>query len=62
MTTLTDITGTKKVNITFNGGQWNAAYVQVYMNEQQVLISKQFATLANATKWGRKTLGLPSAK
>jgi len=53
MTTLSNKSGSKKVHIT-NGGF--AQYVQVYQGNEQVLQSKHFASVSNATKWGNKIL------
>lgn len=58
MTTLTNTTGSKAVNITKNGANSVVAfYVQVYQGEQQVLQTKFFANTKNAEKWGKKMLG-----
>jgi hypothetical protein len=57
MTTITNTTGTKAVNITTDAtGTVRAMYVQNYNGEQQVLQAKSFATVARAEKWAHKTL------
>jgi hypothetical protein len=57
MTTVTNTTGSKAVNITTDAqGIVRAMYVQVYNGEQQVLQSKEFASVKNAEKWANKIL------
>jgi hypothetical protein len=57
MTTLTNTTGSKAVNITTDAaGNVNAMYVQNYNGQQQVLQSKTFATVKSAEKWANKIL------
>jgi len=57
MTTITNTTGSKAVNIKTDAiGNVIAMYVQVYNNEQQVLQSKSFSTVKNAEKWAKKIL------
>lgn len=57
MTTFTNTTGSKAVNITTDAtGNVRAMYVQVYNGEQQVLHSKTFSTIKNAEKWANKIL------
>ena len=57
MTTITNTTGSKAVNITTDGtGRVRAMYVQIYNNEQQVLQAKDFSTIKNAEKWAKKIL------
>jgi len=57
MTTLTNATGSKKVNITTSkSGLVTAMYVQVYKNEEQVLQVKEYSTFKRAEKWATKKL------
>lgn len=57
MTTITNTTGSKAVNITKDAtGNVRAMYVQVYNGEQQVLQSKTFTNINNAVKWSKKLL------
>ena len=57
MTTITNQTGSKAVNITTDAtGRVRAMYVQIYNNEQQVLQAKDFSTINNAEKWAKKIL------
>lgn len=56
MTTYTNLTGSKSVNITLNNGRVLAMYVQNYKGEQQVLQSKSFAKFSTAKKWADKIL------
>ena len=57
MTTITNTTGTKAVNIYQNhDGQYRALYVQIYKGEQQVLQAKEFKRKASAEKWASKIL------
>ena len=57
MTTITNTTGSKAVNITTDAtGRVRAMYVQIYNNEQQVLQTKDFSTIKNAEKWAKKIL------
>jgi len=57
MTTLTNTTGSKKVNITTSqSGLITAMYVQVYKNEEQVLASNEFLTMGGAKRWAIKKL------
>jgi hypothetical protein len=58
MTTLTNSTGSKAVNIRMNeANSVIASYVQIYKGEEQVLQTKFFANTKNAEKWGNKMLG-----
>jgi len=57
MTTLTNATGSKRVNITTSkSGLVTAMYVQVYKNEEQVLQVKEYSTFKRAEKWAIKKL------
>jgi hypothetical protein len=57
MTTFTNTTGTKAVNISQDGtGTFRAIYVQIYNNDQQVLDSKDFTSINRAEKWANKVL------
>jgi len=57
MTTITNTTGTKAVNITTDAtGNVRAMYVQYYNGSQQVLQSKTFKTLKAATTWAKLIL------
>jgi hypothetical protein len=57
MTTISNSTGSKAVNISTDAtGKARAMYVQIYKGEQQVLQSKDFANIKNAEKWASKIL------
>ena len=57
MTTLTNTTGSKKVNISTSAtGTVTAMYVQVYAGQEQVLNTKSYKSLKMATKWANKQL------
>lgn len=57
MTTLTNATGSKRVNISTDGtGTVRAMYVQVYNGEEQVLEAKSYSTIKRAEKWASKKL------
>ena len=57
MTTITNTTGSKAVNITTDAsGSIRAMYVQIYNGSQQVLQSKTFTTVNGAKKWATKIL------
>ncbi len=57
MTLIKNTTGSKAVRISTDaGGYVNAAYVQIYQNEEQVLDFKTFANVKNAQKWAAKKL------
>ena len=57
MTTLTNASGTKAVNISTDGtGMVRALYVQIYNGEQQVLDSKSYSSVNMAQKWASKKL------
>jgi len=57
MTTFTNATGTKAVNISTDGiGMVRAMYVQIYNGEQQVLDSKSYSSVKMAQKWATKKL------
>jgi|TARA_R110001606_G_scaffold193566_1_gene341270 hypothetical protein len=57
MTTLTNASGTKAVNISTDGtGTVRAMYVQIYNGEQQVLDSKSYSSVNMAQKWASKKL------
>lgn len=60
MTTLSNPTGSKKVNITTDNGYdtpiFRAMYVQVYNGEEQLLDSKFYKSLNMAIKWGNNKL------
>ena len=57
MTTTTNATGTKRVNISTDGtGTVRAMFVQVYNGQESVLESKSFTTTKRAEKWAEKKL------
>jgi hypothetical protein len=57
MTTISNSTGSKSVNIsTDSTGVVRAMYVQNYNGQQQVLQSKTFATKNRAEKWAKSIL------
>lgn len=60
MTTISNATGTKKVNI--NTFTFFTQYIQMVNTgigtDEQVLQSKTFSTLKAANKWANKVLGL----
>jgi len=57
MTTITNNTGTKAVNITVDATKnVRAMYVQIYNGAQQVLQTKTFSSVKNAEKWASKIL------
>ena len=57
MTTLSNTTGSKKVNLITDGtGMTRAMYVQVYNGQEQVLDSKSYKSFKMAEKWGNKQL------
>jgi len=64
--TITNTTGSKKVNITYKQENYKpvfAQYIQVINTEiggidEHVLQSKSFSTLDGARKWAKNTLGL----
>jgi len=57
MTTVTNETGSKAVNISTSAtGSIIAMYVQIYNGEQQVLQSKAFSKIAAAKRWADKIL------
>lgn len=56
MTTLTNQSGSKKVNIRKNIDSYIASYVQLFQGMEQVLTSKTFANEKNAKKWANKIL------
>ena len=57
MTTLSNSTGTKKVNLITDGtGMTRAMYVQVYNGQEQVLDSKSYKSFKMAEKWANKQL------
>lgn len=57
MTTVTNSTGSKAVNIsTDSTGKIRAVYVQVYKGEQQVIEFKTFSTKGRAEKWANSIL------
>lgn len=56
MTTIFNTTKSKAVNISENGGNVIAQYVQIYQGEQQVLQSKSFSTKVAAERWAIKIL------
>ncbi len=57
MTTISNATGTKKVNISTTGaGTVIAIYVQVYNGQEQVLKSKSYNSFKMAKKWADKQL------
>lgn len=53
MTTITNTTSSKAVNIS---SSFFAQYVQIYQGEQQVLQSKSFSSQIAAEKWAKKML------
>jgi hypothetical protein len=57
MTTITNQSGSKLVNIRKNMDGFSAMYCQVYNGEQQVLESKQYASEKRAISWANKKLG-----
>jgi len=57
MTTITNTTGSKAVNIRVSAtGTVSAIYVQIYNGEQKVLQAKTFAGIFNAEKWAKKII------
>jgi hypothetical protein len=57
MTTFTNITGSKKVNILLDGTKvFRVFYVQVYNGSEQVLESKSYNSYTMAKKWANKKL------
>jgi hypothetical protein len=57
MTTISNSTGSKKVNIFKDGtGMIRALYVQVYNGQEQVLNSKSYQSLKMAEKWANAQL------
>jgi hypothetical protein len=57
MKTISNTTGSKKVNISTDGtGIVRAFYVQVYNGQEQVLDSKSYKSLKMAEKWANKQL------
>jgi hypothetical protein len=57
MTTITNTTGTKAVNIVNQAPMsFVASYVQIYNGEQDVLQTKFFTTLKGATTWAKRIL------
>jgi uncharacterized protein YegP (UPF0339 family) len=57
MTTLSNQSGSKKVNIIKDAaGMFRAFYVQVYNNEEQVLDNKSYSSEKAAINWGNKKL------
>jgi|TARA_R110000744_G_scaffold148016_1_gene261088 hypothetical protein len=57
MITLSNTTGSKKVNlITDATGTVRAMYVQVYNGQEQVLDSKSYKSFKMAEKWANKQL------
>ena len=57
MTTISNTTGSKKVNILKDGtGMVRAMYVQVYNGQEQVLESKCYSSYIMAEKWANKKL------
>jgi hypothetical protein len=57
MTTITNTTGTKAVNVYQNhDGNFRALYVQIYKGDQQVLQVKEFKRKTSAQKWANKIL------
>lgn len=58
MTTITNTTGSKAVNITKDAtGTVRAMLVHIYNGEQQVIKSKDFAKIQSAEKWAKSILG-----
>ena len=56
MRTLSNTTGSKKVNITEKDGTFTAMYVQVYKGQEQVLQSMRYKTLKGATNYANYKL------
>jgi len=56
MTTISNNSGSKKVNISKNQTSFIANYVQLFCGMEQVLQSKSFANIKNAEKWTNKIL------
>ena len=57
MTTLSNTTGTKAVNISTDGtGTVRAMFVQVYNGQEQVLEAKSFSSVKRAEKWGQSKI------
>lgn len=57
MTTLTNTTGSKAVNIsTDSQGYVRAFYIQIYNGTEQVLESKTYSTIKRAESWAKKML------
>ena len=55
MVTISNTTGTKKVNLITDGtGMIRAMYVQVYNGQEQVLDSKSYKSFKMAKKWAKK--------
>jgi hypothetical protein len=57
MTTFTNITGSKKVNILLDATKvFRAYYIQVYNGQEQVLESNCYSSYIMAEKWANKKL------
>jgi hypothetical protein len=57
MTTLTNSTGSKAVNISNSAPMvFNCFYVQIYKGEETVLQAKTFTTFKGAKNWANKVL------
>ena len=56
MRTLSNTTGSKKVNITEKDGTFTAMYVQVYKGQEHVLQSMRYKTLKGATNYANYKL------
>ena len=57
MISITNLTGSKAVNIsTDSTGKIRAVYVQVYNGDQQVIEFKTFSTKGRAEKWANSIL------
>ena len=57
MTTLSNTTGSKKVNISYNDfNGYRCSFVQVYNNEESIIEAKSFTTEKKALTWANKKL------
>ena len=57
MTTFSNATGTKKVNLIIDAtGITRAMYVQVYNGQEQVLENKSYKSFKMAKKWANKKI------
>jgi len=56
MTTLSNASGSKIVNITEKDGTFTCMYCDIYRGEEQVLDDKQYKSMKAATKWANAKL------